>query len=1086
MNKLAILLTFVLFCIQTSFSQEARLLRFPNTSETEVAFVYGGDIYIAPIAGGEARRITSSVGLERFPRFSPDGKSIAFTAEYDGNNEIYTLNLDDNKSGIISPKRVTYTFMESGTAERQGPDKIIMQFSNDGSRILYRSRELSWGLNGTLYWINKNGGIPEKLPVPSGGFASLSPDNSKMAYNRIFREFRTWKRYSGGQADDIRIYDLRTGAIENITNNDFQDIIPMWAGNKIYYLSDRDFTMNLFCYNIDTKETKKITNFNEFDVKFPSLGAKHISFENGGYIYLMDLATEQVTKLNISIKNDFPNLRPSIVNVSNRITSADISPNAKRAIFSARGNIFSVPASKGNIQNLTNEQGVHNRNAVWSPDGKWIAYISDKSGTDEIYLMKPDGTDKMQLTNNGKFYRYQVEWSPDSKMLLTYDNMRNLNIIDIATKKQTLVTKSSTFQISDFNWSPDSKWIAYAYSPNVKISQIMLYSVPQNKTYQLTSELYSSYNPRFSPNGDYLFFVSDRNFQASVGNFEYNYQYTNMSNIYGITLRDTILNPFSIYENDNEISEDESKKKKDKKDEIVDIKIDLNGIQDRIFKIPTPAGNYWNLIPTKSNKIYYNRSERGKSHNTYYYDLDSKEEKEVGTLNGFSFSKDEKNIFFVSANNYYITKLSEKISPKEGKLDVSQMQTLLDKKSEWKQVYTESWRHFRDFFYDPNMHGYDWDSLYRRYEPLVKYATTRDDMTYIIGELIAELDAGHAYVSGGDKEQITPIKTGLLGADFEYDAKAKAYKIKKILQGMNWENSMRSPLTEPGLNINVGDYILEIDGVKLNDTIAPSQCLINKTNKFVNIKFGKANNINDTRTLDINTIDNEKELRYFDWVETNRKKVDSITNGTIGYIHIPDMMPNNGLNWFVRYFYPQLDKAGLIIDDRYNGGGNVSPMIIERLRRELVIAKYGRNMEKVLTNPDAVMTGPMVCIINELSMSDGDLFPYQFKTLGLGPVIGKRSWGGVVGIYGSLPLLDGSSVNRPEVANFGANGEWVIEDKGVTPNIVVENDPWQEFHGNDQQLNKAIEIILDLQKTDKKPKVPKVPPFQNKKEDFGK
>jgi tricorn protease len=384
------------------------------------------------------------------------------------------------------------------------------------------------------------------------------------------------------------------------------------------------------------------------------------------------------------------------------------------------------------------------------------------------------------------------------------------------------------------------------------------------------------------------------------------------------------------------------------------------------------------------------------------------------------------------------------------------------------------------------MHGYDWDSLRRKYEPLLKYVTNRDDLTFIIGELIGELDAGHAYCSGGDKETVTPVKVGLLGADFEFDSKSNVYKIKKIYKGMNWENSIRSPLTEPGFNISNGDYILEIDGVKLSETNTPTSCLVNKSNKFVKIKFAKNSTGTDSRTLDIKTIDDEKTLRYYDWVENNRRKVDSATGGKIGYIHIPDMMPNNGLNWFVRYFYPQLDKEGLVIDDRYNGGGNVSPMIIERLRRELVIAKYGRNMEKVLTNPDAVMTGPMVCIINELSMSDGDLFPYQFKALGLGPVIGKRSWGGVVGIYGSLPLLDGSSVNKPEVANFGADGKWVLEDVGMVPDVEVDNDPWQEFNGNDQQLSKAIQMVLELQKTDTKPKIPAIPTLPNKKNDFGK
>lgn len=1075
----ALILLFVSLSLST-FGQEARLLRYPNTSESQVSFVYGGDIYIAPIGGGAAQRLTSSEGLERYPRFSPDGKSLAFTAEYDGNNEIYTFDLADK---FLNPKRITYSFMESGTAERQGPDKIIMQWTADGSKIMYRSRHMGWNLAGQLFFIDRNGGLPEQIPVPRGGFASLSPDGNKIAYNRIFREYRTWKRYSGGQADEIRIYDLKSGQSDNISNTKYQDIIPLWAGNKIYYLSDRDFTMNLFCYDLSTKQTKKITDFNEFDVKFPSLGAKHIAFENGGFIYLMDLATEQVRKIEISITNDFAENRPSIEKVNEKINSADLSPNAKRALFTARGNVFTVPANKGNIENITNEQGVNNRGAVWSPDGKWIAYISDKSGNDEIYIMKPDGTDKTQLTNNGKFYRYSILWSPDSKKLLSYDNTRNLYYIDIATKKQTNIVKSKIWNISDFDWSPDSRWVAYVDYPESRFGQINIYSLENGKSQPVTSQMFSSYSPKFTHGGRYLIFVSDREFQPSMGNFEYNFQYSHMSNVYGITLQDTIMNPFAVYENDAEV-EDEEKKKKEKKDGEIKLEINFNNITDRIFKIPTATGQYSNLVPTKSHKLYYIRNEKSKPRAMFYYDFVSKEEKEVGDVSNFTISTDEKNIMFRSGKEYYITKLGEKISTKDGKLDLSQMQTILDRRAEWNQVFNESWRHFRDFFYDPNMHGYDWEAIRKRYETLLPYVNHRNDLTYIIGEMIAELDAGHAYVSGGDQPKVEPIPVGLLGADFEFAS--NSYKIKKIYEGMNWESDVRSPLTEPGLNIKEGDYILEIDGVKLDKTNTPHSQLVNKANKFIKVKIGKSANDANARALDIKTISSEKTLRYYDWVESNRRKVDSATNGKIGYIHIPDMMPNNGLNWFVRYFYPQLGKEGLVIDDRFNGGGNVSPLIIERLRRELVIAKYARNMEKVLTNPDAVMTGPMVCIINEFSMSDGDLFPYQFKTLGLGQVIGKRSWGGVIGIYGSLPLLDGSSINKPEVSNFGADGKWVLEDVGMVPDLEVDNDPWQEYHGNDQQLNKAIEMVLEQLKTDKKPKLPSVPPLPNKKEDFGK
>lgn len=1064
-------------------SQETRLLRYPNSSSTDITFSYGGDIYVVGINGGVARRLTSSEGYEQYPRFSPDGNTIAFTAEYDGNNEIYTI---ATTGGL--PKRVTYSYVAPNVADRQGPDKIIMQWSNDGNKILYRSREKSWNiLVGQLQYVNKDGGLPEQLPVARGGFASLSPDGSKMAYNRIFREYRTWKRYSGGQADDIYIFDFNTKQLENISNTKFQDIIPMWSGNKIYYLSDRDFTMNIFCYDISTKQTKKITNFDDFDVKFPSLGKNHIAFENGGYVYLLNLSNDEVKKVNIRIQEDFPDMRPSVVKTKNRITGAEISPNGKRAIFAARGDLYSVPAEKGNIENLTNSNDVHDRDPQWSPDSKYIAFISDRTGTDEIYISNPNGKDVIQLTNDGNAYRYQLKWSPDSKYLIGTDNSRELYYIDIATKRKTTITKSKSWTISDFEWSPDSKWIVFTGYSSPRTSQVQLYSVTKGTTVALTDEMYSSYGGVFSKDSKFLYFVSDRSFTPSFGNFEYNFQYNNMSGLYGITLQDTIIQPFAKYESDQGeiIKEDKPKERKSKEDkEDNNIKIDFDNVISRIFEIPLPKGKYSNLYAASNGRLYYMRPGRGGS-KLYFYDFNEKEEKEVGDLNSYTISADEKSIFYVANGEYYITKLSDKLN-KEGKLDLSRMEVMLDKSKEWRQIYTESWRHFRDFFYDPNMHGYDWKKLKEKYEVLLPYVVHRKDLTYIIGELIGELDAGHSYVTGGDMPNTATMPVASLGADYELDTKSGFYKITKILDGMNWEENLRSPLTEAGLGIKEGDYIIKIDGINLNANLTPHSQLIKKQGKFVSLTINSRPNEDGAREVFVKPIASDNELRYYSWVEHNRKYVDSVTKGRVGYVHIPDMSPSNGLNWFARYYYPQVGKEAMIIDDRYNGGGNVSPMIIERLRRELVIAKYGRNSETITTNPDGVMTGPLVCLINEQSMSDGDLFPYQFHTLGLGPLIGRRTWGGVIGIYGSLPLLDGSQVNKPEVSNFAASGEWILEDVGMKPDIDIDNDPYLEFTGKDQQLDKGIEVILELIKTNKKPKLPNRPPFPNKKQDFGK
>lgn len=1077
MKKVIIFASMFIFLASQAFSEEARILRYPNASDTHIAFCHGGDIFTAPLDGGLARRLTTSDGIEMYPRFSADGKTLAFTGEYDGNREIYIM---PSEGGF--PERLTYS-MDIGTMpERMGPDKIIMQWTTD-KKILYRSRKQSWNvLVGQLFEIGEGGGLPEEIPLPKSGFAYLSPDGKKIAYNRIFREYRTWKRYRGGQADDIWIYNFQTKEIENISDNPAQDIIPMWYKDKVYYLSDRDHYLNLFVYDTKTKQTKKVTDFKKFDVKFPSLGSKYIAFQNGGYIYLLDPETDKYNKVEVEIAEDFPQARTSIEKVKGKISSFEISPKGERAMFTARGDVFTVPAEKGKTYNLTKSSGAHDRYAVFSPDGKWIAYVSDKSGEDEIYIMKPDGSDEKQLTDNAESYRYGLKWSPDSKKILTSDKTMKLYFIDIDSKKITQVCKSKVWEIRDYTWSPDSKWIAYTdfiggFNPVVK-----LYSLENEKTHDVTDLFFRSANPEFSADGKYLFFVSDRTFSGQSGTFEYNYIFKNMSKIYGLTLQKSTESPFAKFENDEVVPEEE-KKDDAKKDEKTkkkseDLKIEIDGIKDRIFELPVSAGNYGGLKSTKAGKLYYVKSDG--SSGFYAFDFDKKDEKKVGSFRGYEISADEKKIIFKSGGDYYIENMASDIIPGKGKLNLQEMTVELDRKAEWRQIFDEAWRQMKYFFYDPNMHGVDWDAVYKRYSQLASHVVHRNDLTYVIGEMIGELSVGHAYVGGGDMPKVKKVPIGLLGAEFELDGNSGFYKITKIFEGRNWEEKTRSPLTEPGLDINEGDYIIAIDGEKLTKQNTPYVALVNKAREFVTLKINSKPSEKGAREVNVKTIANESVLRYFNWVENNRRKVEEATNGKVGYIHIPDMGYSNGLNEFVKYFYPQARKEALIIDDRYNGGGNVSPLIIERLRRILAVAKHARNQEVVMTNPGAVMTGPIVCLINQQSMSDGDLFPYQFKNLGLGKLIGKRTWGGVIGIRGSLPFLDGGNLYKPEFANFGADGKWILEGVGMVPDIEVENHPAKEYNGVDEQLNKAIEVILEEIKTDKKPKIPVVPPFPDK------
>ncbi len=1082
MKRLYLLLVILGFIVaDNAGAGEARILRYPNATSSQLAFSHAGDLYIVPRTGGLARKLTSSDGIEIYPRFSPDGSTIAFTAEYDGNREIYTMPAVGGE-----PVRLTYSMDLKGLPERMGPDKIIMQWTNDGKKLLYRSRHEIWNAwTGKLYLVSVKGGLPEALPLPRGGFTSYSPDGTKIAYNRVFREYRTWKRYRGGQADDIWIYDFKTKNLKNITNNPAQDIIPMWYKDKIYFLSDRDSRMNLFCYDITTGQIRKITNFDKYDVKFPSLGIDNIAFENGGFIYVLDLASEKYEKINIEIADDYSSARSEMTDVSGKIASYEISPDGKRALFSARGDIFTVPAKNGNIRNLTSTSGVHERNAVWSPDGKWIAFVSDETGEDEIFMVKPDGSGKTQLTNNSESYRFELSWSPDSKKIVCSDKTMKLYYIDIDSRKEKQIAKSKNWELRDYAWSPDSKWLAYSDENESGMSIVWLYSLDQDKTVQVSDIFYNSYEPQFDSQGRYLYFVSDRAYNYTEGRFERSYTYNNMSQIFGLVLKADDPGPFKFTSDETAVKEDESAAKKEteskeskenKKEKeakkSTDIKIDMEGLTGRIFELPAKAGNYFNLS-SANGKLYFC------SDAMYEWDPEKKEVNKVADFTNYEISHDGKFIIFRSDRNYYIEKLDAKVKPDKGALDLSDMKVLLNRQEEWKQIFREGWRQMKYFFYDPKMHGTDWQKIYDTYSEMVPWVRHRDDLTYIMGEMIGELNCGHAYVGGGEMPQVKKVPVGLLGAEYSWDKENGMYKITKIYAGKNWDEETRSPLTEPGVSVKPGDYLTEINGVRLDETNHPFKLLLDKAEKYVTIKVVSSPADRSPREYTVKTIASENGLRYMDWVERNRKYVEEKTGGKLGYVHIPDMLAN-GLNEFVKYFYPQIRKEGLIVDDRYNGGGNVSPMIIERLRRILTMAGNARNQEIVSTQPSAVFTGPMVCLINELSASDGDMFPHEFRKSGLGKLIGKRSWGGVIGIRGSLPFLDGSYLNKPEFGHFSAEGQWVLEGVGCVPDIEVDNEPSKEYEGIDQQLDKAIEVLLEEVKTPAKQKVPAIPPHPDK------
>jgi tricorn protease len=1096
-KRLLVLVTFLLALAGLSFGpQEARVLRFPAVSSDQVVFSYAGDLYTAPLAGGVARKITSFYeGYEAFARFSPDGKSIAFTGEYDGNREVYLIPAEGG-----SPKRLTYTpsLGRDDISDRMGPNNLVMGWTHDGRRIVFRSRMAEWNdFNGQLYLAGKDGGTPERIPLPRGGFCSFSPDDTKLAYNRIFREFRTWKRYRGGMADDIWIYDLASKTVENVTNNPALDIIPMWSGDRIYFLSDRDENkrMNLYVYDPASKETRKLTDFTEFDIKFPSLGPKHIVFENGGYLYTFDLAAEKTVRVPIVIADDMVSGRGKVVKVDGRVTNYEIGPDGQRALFGARGDVFTVPVKHGNTRNLTATPGLHERASKWSPDGRTIAFISDRSGTEEIWLMNQDGSGApQQLTTGGDTYKYEIRWSPDGTKILWNDKMLRLSFVDVATKGVTVAATAEAGEIVQFGWSPDSRWLAYGKPETEGVNRVYLYSLDAKKTFAVTDAWYNSGDPSFSRDGKYLFFVSDRDFSPVYSSTEWNHAYLAMSRIYFVTLSKDTKSPFEPKSDEVAVKADKAappaapgkaakddKKPAEKKEAegVPAVKVDPDGLMDRIIALPIETANYGG-INAVGDAVYYGKQkdlERGAS--LMLYDLAEFKEKDLGKFGGYEISADGKKMLVAKDGAYGIVDLPKAPVTLETKLDLSGMETTLDLRQEWDQIYEECGRQMRQFFYAPNMHGVDWEALRLRYKQLAAAVNHRADLTYVIGELIGELSAGHTYVGGGELPAPRKIKVGMLGAKFERDAKTGFTRIVKILKGQNWDRALRSPLTEVGVNVREGEYLLAINGRPLDKTADMYEALYNTVGRQVTLKVAAAPDGKGGREVVVVPIETENALYYHDWVEGNIAKVSQATGGKVGYIHIPNMGVD-GLNEFVKHFYPQLRKKALIIDVRGNGGGNVSSMVIDRLVREMVMVDMARNTVAA-PDPGAAFLGPKVCLADEFSASDGDIFPYRFKTLKLGKVIGKRTWGGVVGIRGTLPLLDGGSLNKPEFAPFSPDGKgWVIEGIGVEPDIVVDNDPAREYAGVDDQLNKGIEVILEELKT-KGRDLPPIPPYPIKK-----
>ncbi|MEW5875836.1 MAG: S41 family peptidase [Candidatus Zixiibacteriota bacterium] len=1072
-------------------AEEARLLRFPDIHNDNVVFVYGGDLWTVPVSGGQARKLTNDDGLELFPRFSPDGEKIAFTGQYDGDQNVFVMPAEGGE-----PKRLSFHPATRQTSERMGPESIVMDWTNDGSAILYRSREETHSIwEGKLCLVSPEGGYRQELPLPRGGFASFSADGSKIAYCPIFRDFRQWKRYKGGMAQDVWIYDLKQARSEKITDWIGTDNMPMWdhASGLIYFNSDRTGKLNLYSYNPETKETKQVTTYTDFDVRWPAMGPGAIIYENGGYLYVLDLATGTPRKLTITLASDRRLARSKWVKCGEDVQDADLSPDGNRAIFGAHGEIFTVPAKDGNTRNLTNTPGIHEKYAAISPDGRWIAYVSDASGEDELYVVEPGGNGTPQrLTTDGFCYKYGATWSPDSKKLVWSDKTATVRYIDIPTRKVTTITRSDRGDVRYQAWSPDSRYIAYAQNNQHQISQVYIYSLEDNRSRAVTPGEYDDHTPVFDPSGKYLYFLSEREFNPIFGNYEFNYILDKMTEIVAIVLSADEASPFAPKSDEVKPKEDGANDKKgkddkaDKKDDkpaVKPVKIDFDGIMSRQARFPVESGQYSSLAAVEGRVFYLSHPmggavgpvERTKT-TLHVFDMEKREDNTfLEDVNGYVLTPDGKKMLVMSKGSHEIIDAGgDKGKLGEGRLNLDGMETWVDYDAEWRQMFEETWRLERDYFYDSLMHGVDWKAIHDKYAPLLDHVSHRFDLTYIQAEMVAELACSHTYVGDGDFFRPKPSQVGLLGIDWAIDSAAGLFRIGKILEGQNWIDSRRSPFTEPGIKAKAGDYVLALDGKPLSSAVDPYGLLVNTSDRTVTVKLATNPAGTDAWTVEVKPLSDEEDLRYYNWVLWNKHYVDSISGGKIGYVHIPDM-GGGGLVEFNRQFFPQIRKEGMVIDVRYNGGGFVSQLIIERLRRVLGGMGISRNFAAPSTYPGTVFYGHLACLLNEHSCSDGDIFPYYFREYGLGPLIGKRTWGGVVGIRGHRPLLDGGFVTTPEFAKYEFDRSWSkMENHGVDPDIDVDNLPEDLYRGKDAQMDRAVQEIL--KKIKEEPRVIPLPP----------
>ena len=1063
---------------------ETRLLRFPDIHGDQVAFSYAGDVWTATAAGGMATRITAHPGQELFPRFSPDGRWIAFTGQYDGDEQVYVV---PARGGV--PRPLTFYPATGPLPPRWGYDHQVYDWTPDGQAVLFRSFRHGSLLRTHLFTVSVEGGLPVRLPMRRSGGGDLSPDGRKVVYSPLSRDFRTWKRYQGGWSQDLHIFDLETSELTRVTDHPRSDRDPMWIGESIYFSSDRDGKLNLYRYDVPTGETTQLTRQELWDVRWPSDdGAGRIVYELNGGLEVYDLAAGSSMAISIDVPDDGLAMRPARISAAGNIEDFALSPKGERALFVARGDVFTAPIDKGPTRDLTKSSGAHDKWARWSPDGRRIAFISDRDGEEELYLVDQEGSgEPEQLTDGGDAMRYAPEWSPDGERLAFGDKSGKLYVLGLADRTITEIADDPLGQIRDYVWSPQGGHLAFTLTNENGFGSVAVWSVGDGETRRVTDDLCNDFNPSWDPAGEYLYFLSDREYAPQISSIEWNFATDRETFVYTLALRGDVEHPFPAesdevtIERDGEEEAEETdkkgKKRKKKAEEDQDeeeekakepIVIAWDGLDRRIVRVPVEADNYGGLFAVEGHLLmvrgapfYYGRSADVDAELRIFSFEDREAKTLAADIGGYAASADGKKVLVRHGGAFKIYDVG--MDGQDSAEEVSTAGLMVDRvpAEEWAQIFDEVWRRYRDFFYVENMHGYDWQALRDQYRPWLEHVAHRSDLNYVIGEMIAELNVGHAYISGGDFEIPERPTVALLGAELELDAEAGRYRIARILPGHNGEDRYRSPLTEVGVDVAEGDYLLAIDGEELLGSDNPYRLLRHRSRESVELTVSSTPSTDGARETEIRPIASESSLRYLDWVLANKRRVDEATDARVGYLHVPDM-GSDGIREFIKWYYPQIRKEGLVVDVRSNGGGNVSQMLIGRLSRTLLGTRFARNRDVAATYPNEVFHGHMVCLLNEDSASDGDIFPHRFREAGLGPLIGKRSWGGVVGITGRGTLIDGGTVFVPEFGTNSVEGEWIIEGYGVDPDIEVEFDAADLLAGRDPQLERGIQEVLRM------------------------